>query len=127
MNKVLGTIGDKTILNRNTKNCPFVVAHNYDEKTDTWDFGYYFDTFQNACIYALSMLKENTPTDVYSHAFSCNYQIACTAEYLRENYESISKDDAWAWACEVREGMNDDEEYNSFESKYIEALKGRHV
>lgn len=126
MNKVLGTIGNCTIIQRSTKFEPFICVSGYDEKTGTWDGASYFDTFQDACISALVRLKEETPVNINMQNLARNYEIAATAEFLRENYE-VSDEDAWYWASEVRERMNDDEDYNSFEGQYIDELEDEYL
>ncbi len=126
MNKVLGTIGKCTIIQRNTKFEPFICASDYDSETDSWNAGNYFDTFQDACISALAKLKEETPVNINMQNLAHNYEIALTAEFLRENYE-VSDEDAWNWASEVREKMNEDESYISFEGQYIDETKGEYL
>ena len=122
MNKILGVIGDRTILDRGTTYQPFVSATNYNKELDSWDYGNYFDTFQDAVIYAVSRLGKDTPVTTHMTDIHNNYERCCTAEFLRENY-SVSDDDAWHWAADVRERMNDDEDYNSFEDEYINETK----
>lgn len=126
MNKVLGTIGNCTIIQRSTKFEPFICVSGYDEKTGTWNGANYCDTFQDACISALVMLKEETPVNINMQTLAHNYEIAATAEFLRENYE-VSDEDAWYWATHVRDKMNDDEDYNSFESQYIDELEDEYL
>ncbi len=126
MNKVLGMIGKSTILQRGTKFEPFICATGYDAETDSWAAGNYFDTFQDACISALARLKEETPVNVNMQNLARNYEVAITAEYLRENYE-VSDEDAWYWASDVREKMNDDESYNSYEGQYIDETKAEYL
>lgn len=53
MNKILGKIGNYTIIDRETSYKTIVCAYCYDRKTDTWAQGAYFNTFENACKYAL--------------------------------------------------------------------------
>ena len=126
MNKVLGTIGKSTIIQRNTKFEPFICASGYDEKTGTWNGANYFDTFQDACISALARLEEETPVNINMQNLAHNYEVALTAEFLRENYD-VSDEDAWSWASDVREKMDEDEDYISVEGQYIDETKGEYL
>lgn len=126
MNQILGVIGEKTIIKRDTTCKPYVAAHNYNADREDWDYGDYFDTFQDACIFAISKLGNDTPTSLAVADIHHNYERVCTAEYIFENNE-VSKEDAYEWAARVRELMDEDEDYNKFEGEYIAALKGDYV
>ena len=120
---ILGTIGDRTILDRGTKFQRYVCVKGYNPETNTWDFGNYFETFQDVCICALQKLGPETPVNPLMMQLSKNYEIAATAEYIRENYE-VDGEEVWYKAYDVRERMADDEEYVAFESKYVEEVMG---
>ena len=118
----LGSIGEKAILNRGGEYQPFVVAAGYDEERGDWMSGDYFQTFQNAVIYALAELGEETPTTVQMQRVSYHYQIANLTDYLVENYK-VDRVDGWDWATEVHRMMREDDVSEDFA---INATKGRY-
>ena len=74
-----------------------------------------------------SIEPEEIDLPKYSHYFSKiseNYGIACTAEYL-EDRNDVSRDEIFEIAAEVREAMDDCDEYNSYEGEFIEAIIDR--
>ncbi len=120
---VLGKIGESFLLKRDTDFEPYIVAIGYDIDSGSWLQGNYFGTLQDASVYALSQLGRNTPITAHMGQLKSNYNIACTAEFLRDNF-NVSDEDAWIWASDVREKMEDDDEYNNIEVSIIEETKG---
>lgn len=52
--KILGQIGNYTIINRETEFHPFICAYMFNHSDYTWAQGRYFSTFEEACKYALN-------------------------------------------------------------------------
>ncbi len=50
-----------------------------------------------------------------------NYDVACTAEYVEENYE-VTTEEAVSIASEVRERMDNSDECNAFEDEFVIAV-----
>ncbi len=72
--EVLGTIGNCTIIKRNTKFEPFMSAHNYDSKTGTFDCGICFETFQDACVSAFETLQNEKSVVTVMQSFAQFYE-----------------------------------------------------
>ncbi len=75
---------------------------------------------------ALELLANLNPEDVdlskHGHFYKKikdNYDIACTAEVVDENYE-VESEEAFSIATEVRSLMERDDDLNSYESSYIQ-------
>ncbi len=120
--EIIGNIGDRVLLKRNTTFDPFIVVTGYDKETESWLQGNYFKNLQDACLFALSRLGFDTPTNAYAIQFKDNYMRTTTYEFLRENY-NVSEGDAWMWACDIREKMESDEYYSNLEMSIIEDTK----
>ena len=121
--KVLGQIGRLTILNRGTSFEPIIVASGYNEERGDWMQGAYFDNFEEATIYALAELGENTPTTIQMQRLSRHYQIANLADYLEENYKK-DRQDCWDWATEARQLMLEEDVSEEFA---VNATKERYM
>lgn len=56
---IVSTIGDYTIINRHTSFLPWVAAWCYHGEEKCWDNGNYFQTLEDAVLYAMSRGKES--------------------------------------------------------------------
>ena len=65
-------------------------------------------------------IELSTQSLLYSH-IKRNYDVACTAEYVEENYE-VSREEALLIASEVRAKMENNDECNAFEDEFVIAV-----
>lgn len=120
---VLGTIGDYAILNRNTNFQTYCAVSGLNRRHMTWNYGHYFNSFIEACAFAMKKMGAETPATETFRLLEQNIHIATIAERLVDT-EKVDKDLAWDWASEVVEELNEQIYQDDLEKNLIESHSG---
>ncbi len=77
---VLTTIGKYTLIYRKTDYKPWVVAYNFDEKSNTWGNGHYFEDIRDAILYIMNI---EDPARI----IDCSVEICKSRDWCQDLFE----------------------------------------